>query len=33
MGRITWFLLGNFVGAACILNHVYETELLKEEIK
>jgi hypothetical protein len=33
MGRITWFLLGSFIGSVNILNNVYETELLKEEIK
>lgn len=33
MGRTTWFISGCFVGSLFILNQVYETELLKQELK
>jgi len=32
MGRLTWFLAGSFLGGVQILNQVYETELLKEQV-
>jgi len=32
MGRLIWFAAGAAVGGAQILNQVYETELLKEQV-
>jgi hypothetical protein len=32
MGRLTWFFAGSFLGGVQILNQVYETELLKEQV-
>jgi hypothetical protein len=32
MGRISWFVAGGLFGGLQILNQVYETEVLKEEI-
>jgi hypothetical protein len=32
MGRLTWFFAGSLLGGAQILNTVYETELLKEQM-
>ncbi len=32
MGRLIWFAAGAVVGGAQILNQVYETELLKEQV-
>lgn len=32
MGRLTWFAAGALVGGTQILNQVYETESLKEQV-
>lgn len=33
MGRIPWFLGGVFVGSLQVLNSVYETELVKQDLR
>ena len=33
MGRVNWFLAGTFVGSMQVLTYVYETELMKQELR
>ena len=33
MGRLNWFIVGSVIGSAQILSYVYESELIKQEIR